>query len=67
MVSHSTLSGLAGQANIDNDQRTLLKALTPYLSHNRIHKLEKAMRAARMAGMASVIFGKSAPQFLSGR
>lgn len=61
------LSGLAGQANIDNDQRTLLKALTPYLNRERIHKLEKAMRAAKMAGMASVIFGKAGPQFLTGR
>lgn len=61
------LSGLAGQANIDSNQRTLLKALAPYLSKERIYKLEKAMRAAKMAGMASTIFGKSGPQFLLGR
>ena len=39
------LSSLAGQSNIDSNQRTLLKALTPYLSRDRISKLEKAMRA----------------------
>lgn len=61
------LSGLAGQSNIDGNQRTLLKALAPYLSHERIHKLEKAMRAAKMASMASAIFGKSGSQFLIGR
>lgn len=61
------LSGLAGQSNIDNNQRTLLKALAPYLSRERIFKLERAMRAARMANMASSFLGKSGFQFLSGR
>lgn len=61
------LSGLAGQSNIDNNQRTLLKALTPYLSRDRISKLEKAMRAARMANMASSFLGASGFQFNSGR
>lgn len=61
------LSGLAGQSNIDNNQRTLLKALTPYLSRERISKLERAMRAAKMANMASAVLGKSGLQFLAGR
>lgn len=52
------LSGLAGKANIDNNQRTLLKALGPYLSKDRVHKLEKAMRAAKMAGIASVFLNQ---------
>ena len=47
------LSGLAGQSNIDKDQRSLLKALGPYLSRERITKLEKAMRAAKIAKIAS--------------
>lgn len=51
------LSGLAGQTNIDNNQRTLLKALTPYLHKEKIAKLERAMRAARMANMASSFLG----------
>ena len=53
------LSGLASKSNIDNNQRSLLKALTPYLSKGRIQKLEKAMRAAKMAGMASVFFNQN--------
>lgn len=61
------LSGLAGQSNIDNNQRTLLKALTPYLSRERISKLERAMRAAKMANMASSFLGKSGFQFHTGR
>lgn len=53
------LSGLAGQGNIDQNQRTLLSALSPYLSPERLSKLEKAMRAAKMASMASVFLGSS--------
>ena len=51
------LSGLAGQSNIDKNQRSLLHALGPYLSRERIEKLEKAMRAAKMAKMASALMG----------
>lgn len=47
------LSGLAQNSSIDKDQQTLLRALRPYLSRERITKLEKAMRAAKMAKMAS--------------
>ena len=47
------LTGLARSSTIDKDQQTLLRALTPYLSRERIGKLEKAMRAARMARMAA--------------
>lgn len=47
------LSGLARGTGIDKDQRSLLIALKPYLSRERIGKLEKAMRAAKMARMAS--------------
>lgn len=61
------LSGLAGQSNIDNNQRTLLKALTPYLNRERISKLERAMRAAKMANMASAFLGKSGLQLNAGR
>ena len=53
------LSGLAGQTNIDKNQRTLLSALSPYLSSERIHKLEKAMRASKMAGIATSLFTNS--------
>lgn len=59
------LSGFAQRGNIDANQRSLLKALGPYLSRERISKLEKAMRAARVAQMASGFL--SIAQFQPGR
>ena len=61
------LSGLTGQTSIDNNQRTLLKALSPYLNRERISKLEKAMRAAKMANLASSFLGKSGFPVHAGR
>lgn len=55
----SQLSGMLGQGSIDNHQQTLLRALSPYLSAERISKLEKAMRAAAMAKVASTLWGKN--------
>lgn len=52
------LTSLIGKTGIDNHQSTLLQALGPYLSPQRIRKLEKAMRAAKLAGMASMFFGQ---------
>ena len=49
------LSGFAAQSGIDKNEQNLLNALGPYLSHERIQKLEKAMRAAKMARMATTI------------
>ena len=51
------LAAVAGKANIDNNQRTLLSALRPYLSGDRISRLERAMRAAKLAGLASGLLG----------
>ena len=51
------ISGLAKQGNIDNQQQALLRALNPYLSRQRIKKLENAMRAARMAKIAASVLG----------
>lgn len=51
------IASLAGKANIDKDQHSLLQALRPYLSAGRISKLEKAMRAAKMARMAGLTIG----------
>ena len=59
------LTGLMGKANVDSHQKALLTALSPYISENRIHKLEKAMRAAKLAGVATTFLGNS-PLF-SGR
>lgn len=61
------LSGLTKQSGIDKNQQSLLRALGPYLSRNRISKLEKAMRAARMASMASSFLGSQGLQSILGR
>ena len=53
------LTGLAQGSRIDSNQQLLLKALRPYISSRRIQKLEQAMRAARMAGMATAFLGAS--------
>ena len=53
------LSSLMGSANVDGDQRALLAALTPYISGTRISKLERAMRAAKLAGLAKTFLGSS--------
>lgn len=60
-------SGLAGQSGIDRDQQALLKALSPYLSRDRVSKLERAMRAAKMAKLASAFLNSGGLQLLSGR
>ncbi len=51
------LSGLSKQGSIDREQQALLKALNPYLSKDRIGRLERAMRAAKMAKLAGSILG----------
>lgn len=61
------LSGLAGQSGIDREQKALLNALGPYLSRQRVEKLEKAMRAAKMARLASTFIGQGGLSFLTGR
>lgn len=53
------LSGLAGSATIDKDQQNLIRALSPYISHRRITKLEKAMRAAKLASLATTFLGSN--------
>ncbi len=53
------LSGLMQRTGVDKNQQGLLRALTPYLTQTRIQKLERAMRAAKMASMASSLFGNS--------
>lgn len=53
------LSGFASQSSIDSNQQNLLRALGPYLKGDRIHRLEKAMRAAKMARLASGFLGST--------
>ena len=52
---------LFGKSNIDPDQRLLLKALNPYLPSQRIARLERAMRAAKLAGLASTLLRSNTP------
>lgn len=61
------LASLAQRSGIDNHQQQLLAALRPYLSRERVAKLEKAMRAAKMAGLASDFLGSGALSMLTGR
>ena len=44
-------------SGIDNHQRALLRALDPYLTRDRISRLERAMRAAKLANLASSFLG----------
>lgn len=61
------ISSFSGAGTIDREQKTLLQALRPYLTGDRIQKLEKAMRAAKMARMASAFLNSGGQQLLSGR
>lgn len=60
-------SAVMGQSGIDNNQQTLLRALNPYLSGRKVEKLERAMRAAKMARMASGFLGQGGLSQLLGR
>lgn len=51
------IAGIAGSTGVDKNQQTLLLALKPYLSTDRISKLEKAMRAAKLAGVTTSLLG----------
>lgn len=51
------MAGFMQQSGIDKNQQALLHALTPYLSGQRISKLERAMRAAKLAGFATTMLG----------
>lgn len=47
------ITGLAKQTGVDKREQALLRALAGYLSKERINRLEKAMRAAKMAKVAT--------------
>ena len=51
------LSGFAKTAAVDPNQQTLLRALSPYISSQRVSRLERAMRAAKMASFATSFLG----------
>ena len=47
------VASLMQRGSIDKNQESLLKALRPYLSRQKLEKLERAMHAAKMAGIAT--------------
>lgn len=61
------LAGMAGSGRVDQNQEALLCALSPYLSQGRVSKLERAMRAARLANAASAFLNSGGLQLLGGR
>lgn len=54
-ASLQKIAGLTKKSNIDRNQNNLLTALSPYLGKQRITRLERAMRAAKMANMATTL------------
>lgn len=62
-----SLAGIARQGSVTSNQQALLSALTPYLSRDRVSRLERAMRAAGMAGAASAFLSAGGLNLLSGR
>lgn len=60
------IMGLAGNLRVNEHQKNLLLALRPYLTEGRIHKLEKAMRAAKLANAASAALNSGALSQLTG-
>ena len=61
------LAGVTRQSGIDKNQQALLRALSPYISRARSAKLEKAMRAAKMARLASAFLNAGGLELLTGR
>ncbi len=61
------ISSLAQTSNIDKRERALLQALGAYLSKDRVSKLEKAMRAAKIAKIASSTLAQRGSPSSTGR
>lgn len=51
------LTKVMGGMNRTDEKRALLEAMMPYLSPARREKLERAMKLAKMIGMAELAFG----------
>ena len=61
------VSGMLQAGRVDQEQQQLLHALSPFLSQSRIGKLERAMRAAKMAGFASALLKSGGLNIFGGR
>lgn len=64
MAMIKALTGFARNSCIDKEQKALLSALCPYISKDRLQKLEKAMRAAKIAQQASCLLGENGMKLL---
>ena len=64
MAMIKALTGFARNSCIDKEQKALLNALCPYISKDRLQKLEKAMRAAKIAQQASCLLGENGTKLL---
>lgn len=61
------IASFANQSETSQQEQALLNALAPFLCADRISKLEKAMRAAKMAKFASGFFNAGGLPLLTGR
>lgn len=64
MAMIKAMAGFARNSCIDKEQKALLNALCPYISKDRLQKLEKAMRAAKIAQQASCLLGENGMKLL---
>ena len=58
----SRISSLSQQTGLDRQEQALLRALNPYLTRDRLNKLEKAMHAAKMARFATLALDRTGAQ-----
>ena len=64
MAMIKALTDFARNSCIDKEQKALLNALCPFISRERLQKLEKAMRAAKIAQQASCLLGENGMKLL---
>ena len=63
----SRISSLSQQTGLDRQEQALLRALNPYLTRDRLNKLEKAMHAAKMAKFATIALDRAGAHPKNGR
>ena len=63
----SRISSLSQQTGLDRQEQALLRALNPYLTRDRLSKLEKAMHAAKMARFATLALDRAGAHPKNGR
>ena len=63
----SRISSLSQPTGLDRQEQALLRALNPYLTRDRLNKLEKAMHAAKMAKFATIALDRAGAQPKNGR